>query len=135
MERTNARSLDPDRFPERPTLATVDVAFISLDLVLPGTGRILAPGAELVVLVKPQFEAGRAAVGKGGVVRDPEVHRAVLVRVCDRAADLELRMQGVTVSPLRGPKGNVEFFLHLRDGGSPMEDMIGAIALVTGTTA
>jgi 23S rRNA (cytidine1920-2'-O)/16S rRNA (cytidine1409-2'-O)-methyltransferase len=107
MERTNARHLES--LPEPIDLVTADVSFISLGLILPAAVRWLQPGGQVVVLVKPQFEAGRREVGKGGVVRDPGVHRAVLERVVGMAAELELGLLGLMVSPLRGPAGNVEF--------------------------
>lgn len=107
MERTNARYLES--LPEPIDLVTVDVSFISLELILPAAMRWLRPGGRLVALIKPQFEAGRREVGKGGVVRDPEVHRWVLERVLDIAAELDLGLCGLMVSPLRGPAGNVEF--------------------------
>ena len=122
-ERVNARALDPAAFAPPPSLATVDVAFISLDRVLPAVAACLAgagPTADIVALVKPQFEVGRGRVGKGGVVRDAAQHREVLRRLSGFAADHGLTPQGVVASSLRGPKGNREFFLHLRPGGAAM---------------
>ena len=117
MERTHARRLDPDDpghvpLPERPSLAVVDVSFISLARVLPAVAAQLAPGADIVALVKPQFEAGprRAA---GGVVRDPAVHREVLDAVRASSVSCGLAVRGEIPSPLLGPAGNREFFLHL----------------------
>jgi 23S rRNA (cytidine1920-2'-O)/16S rRNA (cytidine1409-2'-O)-methyltransferase len=107
MERTNARYLQD--FPEPIGLVTADVSFISLGLILPAAVRWLRPNGQVVVLIKPQFEAGRREVGKGGVVRDPDVHRAVLERVVRMAAELQLGLRGLMASPLRGPAGNVEF--------------------------
>lgn len=107
MERTNARYLES--LPEPVDLVTVDVSFISLGLILPMAVRWLKPGGRVVALIKPQFEAGRREVGKGGVVRDPQVHRRVLERVLDIAAGLDLGLRGLMPSPLRGPAGNVEF--------------------------
>jgi 23S rRNA (cytidine1920-2'-O)/16S rRNA (cytidine1409-2'-O)-methyltransferase len=107
MERTNARYLES--LPEQVSLVTVDVAFISLGLILPVAVRWLRPGGQVVALIKPQFEAGRQEVGKGGVVRDPGVHRRVLERVLGIAAELRLGLHGLMPSPLRGPAGNVEF--------------------------
>ncbi len=107
MERTNARYLES--LPEPVDLVTVDVSFISLGLILPMAVRWLKPGGQVVALIKPQFEAGRREVGKGGVVRDPQVHRRVLERVLDIAAGLDLGLRGLMPSPLRGPAGNVEF--------------------------
>jgi 23S rRNA (cytidine1920-2'-O)/16S rRNA (cytidine1409-2'-O)-methyltransferase len=107
MERTNARYLD--RLPEAVGLVTVDVSFISLGLILPVAVRWLGLGGQAVALIKPQFEAGRREVGKGGVVRDPAVHQRVLEQVLGTAAELDLGLRGLMPSPLRGPAGNVEF--------------------------
>jgi 23S rRNA (cytidine1920-2'-O)/16S rRNA (cytidine1409-2'-O)-methyltransferase len=107
LERTNARYVTS--LPEAVDLITIDVSFISLDLILPVAVRWLKTGGQVVALIKPQFEAGRSDVGKGGVVRDPEVHRAVLHKVLGTAHDLGLGLGGLMTSPLRGPAGNVEF--------------------------
>ncbi|MCC6487264.1 MAG: TlyA family RNA methyltransferase [Candidatus Hydrogenedentes bacterium] len=113
MERTNARHLDPAAFPERPEFFVADCSFISLRLVLQPLGRILAPRAEGVVLVKPQFEAGREQVGKGGVVRDESVHQRVLDEVGAAARQLGFAPGPVIPSPLLGPAGNREFLMYL----------------------
>ena len=118
LEGVNARYLTPAALPERPSLATVDVAFISVAMVLGPVAACLADAAEIVALVKPQFEVGRGQVGKGGVVRAPALHRAVLRRVAQDAAEQGLRVLGLVPSPLRGPKGNREFFLLLRTAGA-----------------
>jgi 23S rRNA (cytidine1920-2'-O)/16S rRNA (cytidine1409-2'-O)-methyltransferase len=123
MERTNARQLTPQMLPEAPGLATVDVSFISLEKVLPAVMAVLAPAGEAVVLVKPQFEVGRGEVGKGGVVRDPAQHRAVLTRLARFAVLRGWHVLGVTASPLTGPKGNREFFLHLGRRGRTVADL------------
>ncbi len=123
MERTNARTLDARLFEDRPSLAVVDVAFISLEKVLPSIFSVLTPRGEAVVLVKPQFEVGRDAVGKGGVVRDPMLHRAVITRLARYAVLRGWHVRGVTASPLRGPKGNREFFLHLSTHGRTTVDL------------
>jgi len=107
MERTNARYLG--ELPEPLDLVAADVSFISLRLILPAAVDWLRPDGHVVALIKPQFEAGRREVGKGGVVRDPAVHRRVLARVLDAAAELGLGLRGLIPSPLRGPAGNVEF--------------------------
>ena len=112
MERTNARTLEV--LPETMDLVTVDASFISLDLILPAVMRWLKPEAAVVPLVKPQFEAGRKQVGKGGVVRDAGVHRQVLQAVVASAARVGLCCWGGVRSPLVGPAGNIEFLLHLR---------------------
>lgn len=111
MDRVNIRYLE--RLPEKVDLAVVDVAFISLRLVLPVVMTYLLPCGEIVALVKPQFEAGRNQVGKGGVVRDPGVHRAVVERIARSAEETGLRVRGVCRSPIKGADGNTEFFIHL----------------------
>lgn len=109
-EGVNARYLEPDQFPQAPSLAVVDVSFISLTLILPSVTPLLTSGADLITLIKPQFEAGRAQVKKGGVVRDPEVRQAVVDRIRTYGTStLPLRWMDVVESPVRGPAGNVEF--------------------------
>ncbi|HYN69663.1 MAG TPA: TlyA family RNA methyltransferase [Candidatus Eisenbacteria bacterium] len=117
LERTNARELTAERLPEPVSLATVDVSFISLRLVLGPIAATFGPaGGDLVALVKPQFEAGRAEV-KRGVVRDPEVHAAVLQRVAADAAAVGLEPRDAVASPILGPQGNREFLLWSRVPG------------------
>jgi 23S rRNA (cytidine1920-2'-O)/16S rRNA (cytidine1409-2'-O)-methyltransferase len=111
MERTNARYLT--QLPEPVQLATVDASFISLRLLLPVMRRWLTPGGHIIALIKPQFEAGRGDVGKGGVVRDPAVHRRVLMALLAWAEAEGLGNRGLLVSPLLGPKGNREFLWWL----------------------
>jgi len=111
MERTNARYVD--RLPEPVDLATIDVSFISLRLILPQVKQWLAPGGQVIALIKPQFEAGAEKLGKGGVVRDEQVHRAVLQDVLHAAQEELWVVQGLISSPLRGPKGNREFLAWL----------------------
>ena len=111
MERTHIRDLAS--LPERPRFATVDVSFISLTQVLPNIVALLEPGARIVALVKPQFEAGRGEVGRDGVVRDPLLHATVIGRVAWWCVSHGLRVRGVALSPLTGPAGNHEFFLLL----------------------
>jgi 23S rRNA (cytidine1920-2'-O)/16S rRNA (cytidine1409-2'-O)-methyltransferase len=110
MERVNARYLES--LPEKVDLVTVDVSFISLLLVLPAVSGWLKPQAEVITLVKPQFEAGRQQVGKGGVVRDREVHRQVLARIANWGVSNGLTICGMMPSPIAGPAGNVEYFVH-----------------------
>lgn len=114
LEKTNIRYLEPDLLPELPDIAVIDASFISLDKVLPNTLRLVKPHGLVVALIKPQFEVGRGEVGKGGVVRDPEKHAAVIESVCVLAESLQLEVLGVTESPITGPKGNREFLLSLR---------------------
>lgn len=124
-ERTNVRDLRPDQLPQPlPDLLVADLSFISLASVLPGLVGLVAPGAEAVTLVKPQFEAERSQVGKGGVVRDPEVWRGCLARVADAVPPLGWRVAGVTASSLLGPAGNVEFLMHLVDRDRGADDGI-----------
>jgi 23S rRNA (cytidine1920-2'-O)/16S rRNA (cytidine1409-2'-O)-methyltransferase len=111
LERTNARELD--ELPFAPELVTCDVSFISLRLALPPALALARPGWEALVLVKPQFEAGREEVPRGGVVRDREVHRRVLREIAEAALAWRAETVGVVDSGLPGPKGNREFFLHL----------------------
>ncbi|NJC89074.1 MAG: TlyA family RNA methyltransferase [Desulfuromonas sp.] len=118
LERTNIRHLSTESLGERPDLAVIDASFISLDKVLPSTLALLAPGAEVVALIKPQFEVGRGLVGKGGVVRDPDQQAAVVAKVGEQAELLGCTVLGVTESPLLGQKGNREFLIHLRKGAA-----------------
>jgi 23S rRNA (cytidine1920-2'-O)/16S rRNA (cytidine1409-2'-O)-methyltransferase len=134
MDRVNARSLPRDAFAPPPRLATVDVSFISLEKVLPAVLGALAPDGEVIALVKPQFEVGRERVGKGGVVRSARDHRAVLERVARFAVLMGAHARGVAASPLRGPKGNREFFLWLSRTGRTASDFCDAIARVAEET-
>jgi 23S rRNA (cytidine1920-2'-O)/16S rRNA (cytidine1409-2'-O)-methyltransferase len=118
LERANVRELRCDDLPYRPTFVTCDVSFIGLAKALPPALACAAPGWRALALVKPQFEAGPADVGKGGVVRDPEVHRRVVDGVVAGAPGWGARVVGVEPSPLRGPKGNREFFVHLVDASA-----------------
>jgi len=113
-EGVNARALTADAVPHRVSLVTIDVSFISLKHILPALPPFLDPGADLVALVKPQFEAGREEVGKHGIVADPAVHAAVIARVTEYAAASGLARVAMTPSPITGATGNQEFFLHLR---------------------
>lgn len=119
MERTNARHLK--ELPEPIDMVTADVSFISLNLILPQAVRWLKQHANVVALVKPQFEAGRQNVEKGGVVRDPAVHRQVLRDVLSTAAGLGLGLRGLMPSPLRGPAGNVEFLAWWKLGARALD--------------
>ncbi len=121
MEKINARNLEAGTIPEAVSLATVDVSFISLRLILPPLAKILAEGADLLALVKPQFEVGRREVGKGGIVRDPELHRRVIAEILSAGEAQGLRPRDVCLSPLPGAEGNREYFLHFRTGGPARE--------------
>jgi len=128
MERTNVRDLTSSMLAFVPDLLVADLSFISLRLVLPVLARVGGPEATFVVLVKPQFEAGRAYLGHGGVVRDPDVWRRVLSGVMAAARSASLEPLNVMASPLPGPAGNVEFPLHLMAGSPPAEvDLDGAL--------
>ena len=117
MERTNARSVT--ELPFAPQLVTCDVSFISVRLALPGLLALAEPGWQALVLVKPQFEAGRAEVPRGGVVRDPAVHKRVILEVAEAALGWQAEPVGVVDSGLPGPKGNREFVLHLVNRPDP----------------
>ena len=124
LERTNIRHLET--LPEAPDAAVADVSFISLTLALPPVVRLLDPAGWIVALIKPQFEAGRERVGKGGVVRDPAVHRAVLYHILGWGVSAGLAVHGAVPSPIRGPAGNVEFLAHLgpRPPGRPLDEVV-----------
>jgi len=113
-EGVNARILTSAEVPHLVDVVTIDVAFISLKLIFPALPPFLEPSADIVALVKPQFEAGREQIEKGGLVTDPSVHEAVIARVTEAAADSRLQRIGLTPSPITGATGNREFFLHLR---------------------
>jgi len=114
LEKTNIRYLLPASLPSVPDMAVIDASFISLEKVLPNTLLLVKSRGEVVALIKPQFEVGRGEVGKGGVVREPEKHAAVIAAVCTLAGSLNLEVVGVTESPVTGPKGNREFLVYLK---------------------
>jgi 23S rRNA (cytidine1920-2'-O)/16S rRNA (cytidine1409-2'-O)-methyltransferase len=114
FEKTNIRYLDIGRLPCPADLATIDVSFISLKLVLPPVKMLLVEGGEVIALIKPQFEVGKGKVGKGGVVRAAEEHARVIEEIKDAALRTGFAVLGVTESPLLGPKGNKEFLILLR---------------------
>jgi 23S rRNA (cytidine1920-2'-O)/16S rRNA (cytidine1409-2'-O)-methyltransferase len=117
LEQSNLRLWNPDTIPERCSLLVADLSFISLRLAIPPVIASLEPGAEAILLVKPQFEAGPADVGKGGIVREAAVRRRVCADIWAFFAATELRPQALVQSPIRGGEGNVEYLLHLRLGG------------------
>jgi 23S rRNA (cytidine1920-2'-O)/16S rRNA (cytidine1409-2'-O)-methyltransferase len=120
MDRTNLRSLTAADLPWRPDLVVADLSFISLRLVLPVLAGLVTQGADLLLMVKPQFEVGRELLGSGGVVRDPPLREGAVFDVARAAWDVGLGTGGVVASPLPGPSGNVEYFLHLRaDAAAP----------------
>ncbi|MFP4475086.1 MAG: TlyA family RNA methyltransferase [Desulfatibacillaceae bacterium] len=113
IERTNIRHMNPGDIPEPGQFATIDVSFISLRIAVPALAGLLLPGSPVVCLVKPQFEVGKAEVGKGGVVRDPEKHAKVLAQLDAYFRELRMDVREPTESPILGPKGNREFLLLL----------------------
>jgi 23S rRNA (cytidine1920-2'-O)/16S rRNA (cytidine1409-2'-O)-methyltransferase len=121
IERTNVRTLTPDAIGGPVQLTVADLSFISLRLVLPALAACTTEDGDLVPMVKPQFEVGRERVGDGGVVRDPAVRAEAVLDVAAAAWQLGLGVAGVTVSPLPGPSGNVEFFLRLRRDAPPVD--------------
>ena len=126
MERVNARYLQLDDLPWPPDGVAADLSFISLSLVLPALTSCARPDADYVLLVKPQFEVGRDALRPGGVVRDPALWRASLEHVLEAATECGLGLAGATVSPIAGPAGNREFFLHLRRGARAQGEVVAA---------
>ena len=131
IERLNARELIPADLPFEPSLATVDVSFISLTKVLPAVARCLEPGGEILAMVKPQFELGRERVGRG-VVRAAADRREAIVKVAHAAQELGLPVRGFASSGLPGPKGNRETFVRCGGGGSEVENLEAAVAVVEG---
>ena len=119
MERTNARYLTEEQIPEPLDFFSVDVSFISLNLILPALRSLIKEGGQAVCLVKPQFEAGKEKVGKKGVVRDPVVHLEVLERFLSYAVQADFTVRDVTFSPIKGPEGNIEYLGYLQAGACP----------------
>ena len=113
MERTNVRNVTPEDIGQLIDLASIDVAFISLEKVLPAVKAMLKPDGQVVALIKPQFEAGKEKVGKKGVVRDPKVHLEVIHKVIDTAREMEFVTKELTFSPVKGPEGNIEYLVWL----------------------
>lgn len=113
LEELNARELNPTHVPELVQVVTADVSFISLSKILPAVVPLMSDDANVITLVKPQFEAGKDRVGRGGVVKDPEVHLDVLLQVSKEAEALGLFTVDATFSPIKGPAGNIEFLFHL----------------------
>ncbi len=140
MERTNFRYVKPeDLVGPVPDFATIDVSFISLKLILPALAGLIHPGAEVVALIKPQFEAGKEKVGKAGVVREPAVHIEVLQTVMEFAAELGFVWQGVTFSPITGGEGNIEFLAYWQWTGitnqpAPDEKLLEQLAVEANAT-
>lgn len=114
IERMNIRHMPSEAMKEPAAVATIDVSFISLKLVVPAILKFLLPGADILALIKPQFEVGKDQVGKGGVVRDPSLHRQVIETLSGYFTELELHCEAPVPSPIRGPKGNIEYFMLLK---------------------
>jgi 23S rRNA (cytidine1920-2'-O)/16S rRNA (cytidine1409-2'-O)-methyltransferase len=128
LERTNVRTLTPEAIGGTVDLTVADLSFISLRLVLPALAACTAPGGDLALMVKPQFEVGRERVGAGGVVRDPELRAQAVLDVAAAGAERGLGVAAVTASPLPGPSGNVEFFIWFRRGAPPADpDRVRAV--------
>ena len=111
MDRVNARHLE--KLPELVNLIVIDVSFISLELILRIVKTLLTPDGKIIALIKPQFEAGRAQVGRGGIVRDPQVHAQVIEKITRAAESIGLEARGVIESPIQGTEGNIEFLIYL----------------------
>ncbi|HOE01336.1 MAG TPA: TlyA family RNA methyltransferase [Kiritimatiellia bacterium] len=120
LDGCNARNLQPGDLPETPDMAVTDVSFISLQLILPAIDRLLKPGGEVVALIKPQFEAGREEVGKGGVIRDPALRQRIVARIREFGTQtLGWQWLGGCESPIQGPAGNVEFLSYWQKPAAP----------------
>ncbi|OKL47574.1 TlyA family rRNA (cytidine-2'-O)-methyltransferase [Boudabousia liubingyangii] len=132
MDRTNVRNLQPEQLPYRPEILVGDLSFISLTLIIPALARCALPTANYLLMVKPQFEIGKELLGAGGVVRNPDHHEQTVNTVAKCALENGLKVQAVAPSPLPGPAGNVEYFLHLSgpetEGGLSAEEIPQAIA-------
>ena len=115
LERTNLRYVTEEQIPEKLDLAVCDVSFISLRLVMPAVAKLLKPGAEIMCLIKPQFEAGRELVGKKGVVRDSAVHEQVIRGILDFIPTIGFSVYALDYSPITGPEGNIEFLLYMKN--------------------
>lgn len=115
MERTNIRYVTDEQIGEKIDFASIDVSFISLKLVLPVAKSLLKEGGEIAALIKPQFEAGRGQVGKKGVVKDAKVHIDVVKTIVNFAKDTGFSPEGITFSPIKGPEGNIEYLIYLKN--------------------
>lgn len=131
MERTNVRNVTPEQLGQPVDLASIDVAFISLEKVLPAVKAMLQPAGEIVALIKPQFEAGREKVGKKGVVRDAKVHEEVIFRIVSLVHQLELVPMALTFSPVKGPEGNIEYLIWLSKDAAAVDGVTDELVLST----
>ena len=123
LERCNLRYISSEQVPELLDLAVMDVSFISIRLVLPAVKQLLKPDADLICLIKPQFEAGREEVGKKGVIRDEKVHERVIREILSFIPTVGLSFLGLDYSPIKGPEGNIEYICHLKNGDYPPADI------------
>lgn len=130
MERTNIRYITPEDLQEPPAFVSIDVAFISLTKVLEPVKNVMTQDGEIVCLIKPQFEAGREKVGKKGVVRDKSVHLEVIEMVIAYARSLDFGVMNLEFSPIKGPEGNIEYLLHLKNGGTDTAECVDPAAVV-----
>ena len=128
LEKTNARYLSRDVIPEQIDFLSIDVSFISLTKILPAVQTVLRPDGEIVALIKPQFEAGREKVGKNGVVRSKETHAEVVDRIVRFSVSIGFTPLGLTFSPIKGPKGNIEYLLYLRNRALKEEEAEEAVS-------
>jgi len=117
LERTNIRYLERERIPDTVDFATIDVSFISLKKVIPRVREFVSKGGEILALIKPQFEVGKGKVGKGGIIRDEDARQAAVRSVREYAEGIGLKTIGVFQSPIKGHKGNIEYFLYLKNDG------------------
>jgi 23S rRNA (cytidine1920-2'-O)/16S rRNA (cytidine1409-2'-O)-methyltransferase len=127
IERKNIRYFQKADLEDLPDLVTLDLSFISLSKVLEVVDRLLGPRGEVIALIKPQFEAGREKVARGGVIKDSRVHREVIRKVIEKAEEIGFQIRGLTVSPLKGPAGNIEYFIYLTRSQKGMTDITGRI--------
>ncbi len=135
MEKTNFRYITPEQIEDPIDFASADVSFISLDKILPAAYPLLRPGANMVCLIKPQFEAGREQVGKKGVVRDSKVHEEVIAKIIDVSADNGLAPLALSYSPIKGPEGNIEYLILLEKDGEPKSAELNDMIKITVDTA
>ena len=127
LDRTNARYLDEKLIPDKIDFYSMDVAFISVRLTIPPITALLSEGGEAVILIKPQFEAGREKVGKNGVVRDKEVHKEVVRGITDFLKETGYGIRGLEYSPIKGPKGNIEYLAYVKLGAESIDYDVDAI--------
>lgn len=133
MEKTNVRYITEEQIPDKPEFASVDVSFISLTKVIPPAIAVMADNAQMVCLIKPQFEAGREKVGKKGVVKDKKVHEEVILKIIDFAFEIGMNVIGISFSPIKGPEGNIEYLIMLdrKNKGLSKEEAHGVAHAIT----